>query len=115
VQWLWPKLIQQELDFFMERANNHKVRNNNVKMNPSGVSPNVCYALPQKYGGENCLQTVDVQMIQGLMEDIGGEELLQFVPPEYAVRAQEVYDPLNIEKLSFDNIWFVFSAMLPNM
>lgn len=99
----------------MERSNNHKVRNNNSKMNPSGVSPNVCYALPQKYGGQNCLQTVDVQMIRGLMEDIGGEELLQFVSPEYAVRAQEVYDHLNIEKLSFDNIWFVFSAMLSNM
>lgn len=84
-------------------------------MNPSGVSPNVCYALPQKYGGENCLQAVNVQMICGLMEDIGGEKLIQFVSPEYAVHAQEVYDHLNIEMLSFDNVLFVFSAMLPNM
>lgn len=99
----------------MEHTNNHKVRNNSIKMNPSGVSPNVCYALPQKYGGENCLQTVDVQMIQDLMKDIGGEELVQFVPPDYAVRAQAVYDHLSIEKLSFDNVWHVFSAMLPKM
>ena len=49
------------------------------------------------------------------MEDIGGEKLIQFVTPEYAVHAQEVYDQLNIEKLSFDNVWFVYSAMLPNM
>lgn len=59
-------------------------------MNPSGVAPNVCYALPQKYGGKNCLQAVNVQMIRGLMEDTGGEELIQFMSLEYVVHA--LYD-----------------------
>ena len=113
VQWLWPKLIQQELDGFKERMNNHKVRSDINKMNPSGVSPNVCYALCQKYGGENCLQPIDIALVRGLMEDIGGEDLVHFVSLEYATRVQGVYDGLNVGKLSFENVWLIFSAMLP--
>jgi len=99
----------------MDRINNHKVRSDQFKMNPSGVSPNVCYTLCQKFNGQNCLQKVDVAVIHGLMEDIGGEELIQFVTPEYAQRAQSVFDTLNITKLRFDNVWLVYSAMLPRM
>jgi hypothetical protein len=112
VQWLWPKLIQQELDQFKDRMNNHKVRSDINKMNPSGVSPNVCYALCQKYGGENCIQPIDIALVRGLMEDIGGEELVRFVPLEYATRAQGVYDGLNVENFTFENVWLIFSAML---
>jgi hypothetical protein len=84
-------------------------------MNPSGVSPNVCYSLCTKYGGQNCLQPVDVSVVQGLMNDIGGEELVQFVTPEYAACAQGIFDTLNIQRLGFENVWLVYSAMLPHM
>jgi hypothetical protein len=99
----------------MDRINNHKVRSDKFKMNPSGISPNVCYSLCQENGGENCLQKVDVEVIRGLMRDIGGEELIQFVTPEYAQHAQSIYDMLNVTKLGFDNVWLVYSAMLPQM
>ena len=113
VQWLWPKLIQQEIDELRERLNSHPTRLDRKKQLPSGVSPNVAFTLYQEYNAENCLQHVDVEVVQKLMEDIGGEELIRFVSVEYAARAQVIFDSLNVLKLAFDNVWEIFSAMLP--
>jgi len=115
VQWLWPTLIQQELNELRERLNNHVVRFDKEKKMPSGTSPAIAYQLHEEFGGENCLQAVDVTVVQELMKDLGGEELIQFVPPEYAARARVVFASLEIGKLSFSNIWEVFRAMLPLM
>lgn len=82
---------------------------------PSGVSPHVAFTLPEKYGGENCLQPLDIMVVQGLMEDLGGEELVQFVSPEYAAHAEEVFNTLGVEELTTANVWNVFTAMLPHM
>lgn len=113
VQWLWPKLVQQEIDELTERLNSHPTRLDRKKQLPSVVSPNVAYTLYQEYDAENCLQHVDVDVVQKLMDDMGGEELIRFVSVEYAARAQGVFDSLNVSKLTFENVWEVFSAMLP--
>ncbi|KAG6885107.1 hypothetical protein C0992_005461 [Termitomyces sp. T32_za158] len=116
VQWLWPPLIQKELDKLRDRFNNHVVRKDANKKNPSGVAPNVAMALPAKYGGENCLQVVDTSIIPGLIEAIREEEdVLAFCTPEYSVQAQAVFESLGIEEITFLNVWSIFSAMLPLM
>lgn len=112
VQWLWPKLIQQELDKFRRDMNDHKVRTDRKKILPSGVSPNVAFSLCEKYGGENCLQPVEISVIHRLMEEVGGEQLIQFVMPDYAAIMQAAYDSLGLESLTFDNIWIVFRSLL---
>ncbi|KAG6882477.1 hypothetical protein C0993_010407 [Termitomyces sp. T159_Od127] len=79
IQWLWPPLIQAELDKLRDRFNNHVVRKDSSKKNPSGVAPNVAMALPEKHGGENCLQQVDTSILPGLIEVIQkGEDVLAF-------------------------------------
>ena len=113
VQWLWPKLVQQEIDELQEHLNSHPTRLDHKKQLPSGVSPNVAFALYQEYDAENCLQHVDVEVVQKMMDDIGGEELICFVSVEYAARAQAIFDSLNVPKLAFENVWEVYSAMLP--
>jgi hypothetical protein len=115
VQWLWPNLIQKELDKLKTRFNNHKIRFDKNKKLPSGVSPNVAYALPEKYQGRNCLQAVDRDIVRKLMEDIGGEALIQFVSPEYAARAQCVLDSLGLEPVTLANVWVIFQRMIPHM
>lgn len=115
VQWLWSKLLQQDLDQWKQNQNDHTVRRDNNKFLPSGVSPNVAFSLHHKYGAENYLQPVDVAVVQSLMEKIGGEALIQFVSIEYAVQAQSVYDNLHIGSLTFDNVWYIFQSMLPQM
>jgi len=115
IQWLWPTIIQKELDKLRDHFNNHVVRTDRNKIIPSGVSPNVAYALPEEYSGEDCLQPVDRQVVHELMEKLGGEQLLYFVTREYAEEAQAVFDTLHINDLSLQNVWHVFRAMLPLM
>ena len=79
MQWIWPILIQQELDELKERLNNHSVHYNCNKILPSGVSPNFAYATFGDYGAVNCLQQVDVPMVCRLKRDICGEDLVRFV------------------------------------
>jgi hypothetical protein len=108
-------LIQSELDELKEKFNNHVVRTDREKKLPSGVAPNVAYALYEQFGGEQCLQPVDRNFVKSLMEDIGGEDIIRFVSVEYAARAQAVFDDLRFGLLSFHNVWAVFSAMMPLM
>ena len=113
MQWLWSTVIQKELDDLKDRFNNHIVRRDRNKLIPSGVAPNVAYALYQQHGGENCLQPVDRAVIRHLMEELGGKDLIRFVPAEYAEKAQSIYDALGIKDLTLQNVWHVFTAMLP--
>jgi hypothetical protein len=115
-QWLWSTLIQEELDNLRETFNNHRTRKDKQKFLPSGVSSNVAFALHETYGGSNGLLHVDRRIIEKLMEEIGGEELIRFVPVEYAARARGILeDKLGAPKLTMSNVWDIFQAMLPHM
>lgn len=115
VQWLWSTVIQKELDTLKAKFNDHKVRMDHSKLIPSGVSPNVAFSLHEAYGGENCLEPVDRDVIHGLMEELGGEDLIRFVPAEYAAKAVRVFESLNVADLTVQNAWHVFQSMLPLM
>lgn len=54
-----------------------------------------------------------LSLIAQLMEDLGGEELLEFVPLEFAERCQEVLESLGIIEVNFQNVWDIFQALLP--
>jgi hypothetical protein len=47
------------------------------------------------------------------MEEFGGKDLIRFVPAEYAENAQSIYDALGIKDLTLQNVWHIFTAMLP--
>ena len=114
-QWLWSTFIQKELEKYMEFRNGVCVRKDKTKAGPSGDSRNNLYFMPDKWGGKNLLQKIDIGIIQELKEEVGGVALLRFVTPEYAAQAEAVYNNLGIQELSVDNIWFVFEQMLGNL
>jgi hypothetical protein len=116
--WLWPPLMQRELDKFCASANNRRVRKQKDKILPSGVTPNLAYLFPEKFGGRDCLQNVDVQIVEEMLEDMRAEkEALSDwgVPVEFSTRAQAVYKSLNSPEITLDNIWIIFAAMLPKL
>ncbi|TFK51655.1 hypothetical protein OE88DRAFT_1628795 [Heliocybe sulcata] len=115
VHWLWPTLIQKELDYLRKRLNGHKIRYDKNKILPSGASPNTMMKLHTRYGGEDGLIPVDLGLIGQLKEELGGPGLTQFVDTPYAERALEVFQSLNVEKLTFQNVWEVYKAMMPLM
>jgi hypothetical protein len=111
-QWLWSKLIQKELDDIKLRFNSHPVRHDYNKMLPSGVLPNVAMATYQEYGATYCLQKVKMDIIRAFKQELGGDMLVRFVLPEFVARCQAVFDTLEIQTLSFQNVWAIFSHML---
>ncbi|KAF8573556.1 hypothetical protein K439DRAFT_1649981 [Ramaria rubella] len=115
VQWLWPKLIQQELDQLRDHFNNHRVRKDKNKILPSGMSPNVALSQYQRLGAENMLQRVDCAVVRQLREELGGEDLIRFVSLDYAAQAQASFDTLNVHELNMLNVWEIFRDMLPLM
>jgi hypothetical protein len=109
--WLWAKLLQQVFDDFMRERNSYKARKDNSKAGPSGMSRNTAFSLPEQWGGTNCLLPVDIEVIQHIKEEMGGDELLEFVGRDFSNRAEAAYQALGVQKLSFENVWHVFKDL----
>ena len=54
-----------------------------------------------------------MSIIHKLKEEMGGDQLLEFVSPDFAARCDAAYESLAISELTFENVWEVFQAMLP--
>ncbi|KAJ6632401.1 hypothetical protein B0H10DRAFT_2159630 [Mycena sp. CBHHK59/15] len=112
-QWLWPRVLQADLDTYADFRNGVKMRKQSNKPGPSVMSCNTAFSLPEKWGGRDCLLKVDLDVVRQMKQDMGGDGLIAFSTPEFAERAQTVYDSLLITKLTQANVWDVFTIMLP--
>jgi hypothetical protein len=100
----------------VESANNRRVRKQPDKVLPSGVSPNTAYLFPEKFGGVQCLQSVDVSLVDEiLLEMHKGQEAAEDwgVPQDFAARAQSAFERLHSPEVTLTNVWIIFSAILP--
>ena len=107
--------IQKEMNNYVKFRNGTKMWKDKTKAGLLGDSCNNLYFMPEKWGGKDLLQKVDIAVIRELKEMVWGESLLQFVTPEYVAQAEAVYHNLSIQELSIDNIWFVFEQMLHSL
>ncbi|KAF8445060.1 hypothetical protein L210DRAFT_3611184 [Boletus edulis BED1] len=112
-QWIWPKLLRKDLQETMDFRNGARMRKDNNKIGPSAMSRNQAFSLPEQWGGRDCLLPVNVNVIQEIKAEMGGDALLQFTSAEFSARAQAMYDTLGITELTTENIWHVFQAMYP--
>lgn len=106
-------LLRQELAKYVEFRNGVKMRKDKEKAGPSGMSRDQAFTLYEEWGGKDFLMPVDVSVIQKMKEEMGGDEVLEFVPAPFRSLAEAAYDSLHICELAMDNVWEVFSAMLP--
>lgn len=113
MNWLWSTLIQAQLDKLRTTLNNHRPRKNKLKFLPSGVSPHIAYTLYEDHNGVNCLQQVDMNVVDKLMQDLGGADAARFVSAEYEERARQIFTTLGIGELTIRNVWRAFVTMLP--
>ena len=116
--WLWPPLMQKELDNFCYLSNNRRTRKQRDKILPSGVTPNYAYTCPERFGGHDCLQPVDVHIIDEILSDMCSEVSMLMdwgVPADFAARAKEVFAGLGVKEIKMDNVWLIFGAMLRYM
>jgi hypothetical protein len=97
----------------MDFCNGARMRKDNDKIGPSRMSGNEAFSLPKKWGGRNCLLSVDVDMIREIKSKMGGDALLEFTSVVFSACAQAAYDILGITNLTIENVWNVFQAVYP--
>lgn len=114
-RYLWSTVVQLKLDDVRNRLNNHKGRYQKDKYDPSGVAPAISYKLPEKCAGIECIQPVDVAFVEQMMKELGGDDIVRFVPKGYEGKAQAALAQTTFETLSLQNVWTLFEAMLPLM
>ena len=113
--WLWPPLIQRELDRYRVESNNHKQRKQKNKVLPSNISPELAYLMFEEYGGVWCLLPVDIRVVEEIMRDMKPEfdRLTSWgVSDTVSTRASAGVEQLGITVITLDNVWFVFEALL---
>lgn len=97
----------------MKEKNAFKSRKNTSKPGPSGMSRNTAFKFPERWGGKDCLLPVDLDVIREIKKEMGGDQLLSFSTLEFAERAEVAYESLQVQDLTFDNVWHVFKELYP--
>ena len=70
---IYHSMMQNELNNFRRVANSRRTRKQAGKTLPSGVAPSFAYACPERFGGCNCLQLVDIDLVEDIMKEMKGE------------------------------------------
>lgn len=120
LRWLWPNIIQRELDKFCIVQNARRVRKQKEKRLPSGVSPEYSYTCPDLFGGHQCLRSADSGLIDELLSDLEEEKdaLSDWeVPNQFREAADSVLEICGFEhkNVTVLNVWLVFSAVYPHL
>lgn len=120
LRWLWPNIIQRELDKFCVIQNARRVRKQKEKRLPSGVSPEYSYTCPDLFNGHQCLRPVDSALIDELLSDLEDEkEALSDweVPEEFKEAADTALTICGFEQKSVTvlNAWLVYNAVYPHL
>ncbi|KAJ7832148.1 hypothetical protein B0H14DRAFT_2364827, partial [Mycena olivaceomarginata] len=114
--WIFPPLVQSQLDEFRVYWNQHIIRAQADKEMPSGHAPADALDHPGLFGGLDCGIRVPKEALrelrEALTEEVGPHEsLLAWVSPEFDQMARDVFKTLNISKITVENSWDVFSEM----
>ncbi|KAJ7123737.1 hypothetical protein C8R44DRAFT_840569 [Mycena epipterygia] len=118
--WIFPPLVQAELDDFRTYWNQHKIRPQADKNMPSGHVPADALEHPELYGGINCFIRVPLDTIKELRafltEEVGPrEQHLSWVSDDFAKIAEEVHQSLGSPKVTLENSWEIFKHMSATM
>lgn len=111
--WLWPQIVQIQLDKFVHYWNSHKVRYQGDKKMPSGATPNHIFTCPHLYGGERLGQRVPREATKALREslEVPREEALRWVSSDFAEAAERVYKELGSPEKTLAAGWSIFADM----
>lgn len=96
----------------MSRYNSRKIRRQPEKHGPSGASHNRTFNFPELFDGKSQLIEVDRKVIDILLADHEGRELVRFVPEWFENMADEAHNHLGSPDITLENAWAIFPEML---
>jgi len=114
---LWPRILQIQLDRFVEYWNNHKIRSQKDKPNMSGSTPRHAFTVPAAPAQESGI-AIDQVVIDMLCAQIlvSHAKVMCWVDDSFDIVARVAYDSIGSPPL--DNVqsgWDVFSSMATSM
>ncbi|KZV59667.1 hypothetical protein PENSPDRAFT_694942 [Peniophora sp. CONT] len=116
--WIWPKVVQDELDVYREYWNMHTIRPQKQKVMPSGDSPNQFWTEPEEYNGQRLTIPVPNIAVRAMRADLlkTREEVMTWpTTVEFDTVAQDVYETLGSPKITKENGWELFRKMMPRI
>ena len=99
----------------MSARNGVKPRKDDKKAGPSGVSRNDVFSMPEKYGLKNMLLPLNkaqLKIVAEIKMAMGGEDIIAFVPRDFADRDEAILATLKVSKISMEIEWEVFECMI---
>ncbi|RDB26566.1 hypothetical protein Hypma_005671 [Hypsizygus marmoreus] len=111
--WIWPPIIQGELDHFTNWWNMHRIRKQNTKNMPSGSTPNAVFTSPEHYCGRRFSIPIPREATRAMRTTIATsyEDALAWVPPEFDELANLAYKELGSPECSAETAWELFRSM----
>ncbi|KAJ6494359.1 hypothetical protein C8R45DRAFT_776568, partial [Mycena sanguinolenta] len=64
--WLWPRIVQNAVNQFVQYWNTHKTRKQSNKHLPSGVAPEEVFKHPENFGLRHAGIPVDLNVVREL-------------------------------------------------
>ena len=115
--WLWPKILQNQLNKFAEYWNNHRIHTQKDKPNMSGSTPRHGFMVPAP-PAEDCCIIVDQAVINALHAQISisWEESICWVDASFKVVAGNAYKAVGRPCLDTPQSgWAIFSFMVHSL
>lgn len=112
--WLWPKMLQIQLDVFVKYWNNHHICTQKNKPNMSGSTPRHTFTVLAP-PAQDCKIPVSCQVIHMLHSQIPvtHEEAMRWVDDGFDVVATQAYKAIGSPPLNkFLTGWDIFSVMV---
>ncbi|KAF9523530.1 hypothetical protein CPB83DRAFT_775298 [Crepidotus variabilis] len=93
--WLWPQILQIQLDCFVQFWNNYRIRVQKDKPNMSGSTPYNGFVAPQ-YPAQDCKIMVDQPVIDALRGQIAvtRHEAMRWVDEDFAEEALTAFESI---------------------
>lgn len=113
-KWLWPQILQIQLDKFVDYWNNHRVRFQADKPNISGTSPRHAFICPESFGAQDCRIDVEQRTLDALRAEIpvSRKDAMRWVDDVFAEEAQSAYEQIGSPVLIPTAGWIVFQDIL---
>ncbi|THU97404.1 hypothetical protein K435DRAFT_662838 [Dendrothele bispora CBS 962.96] len=113
--WVWPKVVQNEIDGFVQYRNQNRLRKQTAKSLPSGATPNMIFYSPECYGYNRWDVSVPKEALDALRSQIpiSRKEAFRWVDDAFDLEAHVLYQSLGAPKLDTQTGWAVYESMLP--
>ncbi|KAJ3318309.1 hypothetical protein HDU76_000866 [Blyttiomyces sp. JEL0837] len=109
--YVFMPLTQRILDDYVRERNTSRRRKQKNSILPH-APPDVCYAIPEKYGGAFCGTAADMSVIDVLIESYCSDPIVtEYLPADVKAGADLIYKTIGSPKITLSTAWDLVIAI----